>query len=113
MPKKKIPAPLPARQIRADAQRNRERILEIAKEALRAMAQAQALTTSPARPAHRYRDCKCSQAMQSGSFLTFGLRLGHLTVNTRQTPFRVIKQYASEIKLNYAEALLSVGICSR
>jgi AcrR family transcriptional regulator len=33
MPKKKIPAPLPARQIRADAQRNRERILEVAKQA--------------------------------------------------------------------------------
>src|SRR5215469_3672548 len=33
MPKKRIQAPLPARQIRADALRNRERILEVAKQA--------------------------------------------------------------------------------
>lgn len=32
MPKKKLPPPLSARKPRADAQRNRERILEIAKE---------------------------------------------------------------------------------
>ncbi len=32
MPKKKIPPPEPARKPRADAQRNRERILEVAKE---------------------------------------------------------------------------------
>ena len=33
MPKKKVPPPPPARQPRADAKRNRERILEVAKEA--------------------------------------------------------------------------------
>ena len=33
MPKKKLPLPPPARRPRADAQRNRERILEVAKEA--------------------------------------------------------------------------------
>jgi AcrR family transcriptional regulator len=33
MPKKKLPSPPPARKPRADAQRNRERILEVAKEA--------------------------------------------------------------------------------
>src|SRR5271170_6119671 len=33
MPKKKLPPPPPARRPRADAQRNRERILEVAKEA--------------------------------------------------------------------------------
>ena len=32
MPKKKLPAPQPARRPRADAKRNRERILEVAKE---------------------------------------------------------------------------------
>ena len=32
MSKKKLPTPLPARKPRADAQRNRERILEVAKE---------------------------------------------------------------------------------
>jgi AcrR family transcriptional regulator len=32
MPKKKLPPPAPARKPRADAQRNRERILEVAKE---------------------------------------------------------------------------------
>lgn len=33
MPKKKLPPPPPARKLRADAQHNRERILEVAKEA--------------------------------------------------------------------------------
>src|SRR5271154_7222966 len=32
MPKKKLPPPQPARRPRADAKRNRERILEVAKE---------------------------------------------------------------------------------
>lgn len=33
MPKKKLPSPPPARKVRADAQRNRERILAVAKQA--------------------------------------------------------------------------------